>query len=141
MVCALCSQSKQLEASHIIPEFVGKWLKHGSPNGYLREPSNPNVRRQDLPTVRLLCHECEQRFATWERLFAERIFFLERLEPRKARLPQPRFNAPLEAPLPFGFQRLRQEAFVVEVAPGGLLAHRVELGVEVLQCEFVQQAA
>lgn len=60
--------------SHIIPSFVGKWLKGSSPTGFLRKPSNPNKRVQDLEKTRLLCAECEQRLSRVESSFAANMF-------------------------------------------------------------------
>ena len=34
--CALCGQQKDLRKSHIVPRFVGKWLKSTSATGFLR---------------------------------------------------------------------------------------------------------
>jgi hypothetical protein len=74
MVCKLCLQSKPLADSHIIPKFVGKWLKESSATGYLRAAENPNVRKQDLPTEKLLCYDCETLLSRWENTFAKEIF-------------------------------------------------------------------
>lgn len=74
MVCKLCLQDKPLANSHIIPKFVGKWLKDSSATGYLRCAENPNVRKQDLPTQKLLCYDCENLFSQWENAFAKEIF-------------------------------------------------------------------
>lgn len=95
MVCKLCLQNKPLADSHIIPKFAGKWLKETSATGYLRTAENPNVRKQDLPTEKLLCYDCEGLLSLWEKAFANEVFlpFLEnkktrfKLE-RKARQPK-----------------------------------------------------
>jgi hypothetical protein len=72
--CALCGNRAQLQKSHIIPKFVGEWLKKTSATGYLRAATMPNVRKQDLVTVELLCRSCEQRFGQWETQVANHIF-------------------------------------------------------------------
>src|SRR5271170_5402783 len=72
--CRLCLLPKQLRKSHIIPAFVGRYLKETSATGYLRDAASPNIRRQDLPTIELLCEVCEQSISRWERDFAQNIF-------------------------------------------------------------------
>lgn len=72
--CALCMKEKELMQSHIIPKFIGKWLKETSATGYLRQAVNPNKRQQDLGKIELLCHECEEKFSSYEKNFAENIF-------------------------------------------------------------------
>lgn len=71
--CALCLQESQLVKSHIIPNFIGKWLKSTS-SGYFREWGNVNVVKQDLHKENLLCFGCEQLFSKWENNFCQRIF-------------------------------------------------------------------
>lgn len=72
--CALCLQDKQLQTSHIIPAFAGRYLKETSATGYLRAGSDPNIRRQDVPKEPLLCKDCEQTFSTFEREFHRKAF-------------------------------------------------------------------
>ena len=74
--CALCRRSGDLQASHIIPKFVGKWLKDTSVTGTLAQTDGNNVEHtQDLPTYRMLCSDCEQRFSSLEKSFADKIFY------------------------------------------------------------------
>jgi hypothetical protein len=73
--CRLCQQDRPLRDSHIIPRFVSKWLLDSSPTGGLRDLATPNRRRQDIPTLPLLCADCEQIFSRWESTFAARLFF------------------------------------------------------------------
>ena len=73
--CALCGQQKDLRKSHIVPRFVGKWLKSTSATGFLRGVKNPELRLQDLPTLPLLCGDCEQIFLKLETYFATKIFY------------------------------------------------------------------
>lgn len=49
--CALCRDNTELKESHIIPKFVGKWLKRTSATGYLRNIDNINKRQQDIPKI------------------------------------------------------------------------------------------
>ncbi len=72
--CGLCGTETFLKESHVIPAFVPRFIKETSATGYLRGYHVPNRRVQDLPTVRLLCEACEQRFSLAERRFAEVIF-------------------------------------------------------------------
>jgi hypothetical protein len=72
--CALCLQEKPLRQSHIVPKFVGNYLKATSATGFLRDAVNPNVRRQDLAKEPLLCGDCEQTFSNWEREFSQNAF-------------------------------------------------------------------
>jgi len=74
MTCALCSENRVLRESHIIPKFVAGWLKETSATGYMRQAVNPNLRKQDLPTQKLLCDECENRLSRWEAQFSQSIF-------------------------------------------------------------------
>jgi len=42
------------------------WLKQKSATGYLRRATKPNLRRQDVQTIELLCAECEAHLAYGE---------------------------------------------------------------------------
>jgi hypothetical protein len=75
MKCQLCLSEQDLKESHVIPKFVANWLKETSATGYLRQGVQPNLRKQDFSTERLLCGDCENLFSRWENLFAETIFF------------------------------------------------------------------
>ena len=72
--CALCADSSDLQASHIIPGFVFDWLRETSATGHFRCSQSPNLRVQDGWKVRMLCWACEQRFSSWEKKFAEECF-------------------------------------------------------------------
>jgi hypothetical protein len=73
-VCRLCKETKELQLSHIVPKFVGKWLKKTSASGHLRNVVNANLRIQDVPKEYLLCKICEGLFSEFEKKFAEKIF-------------------------------------------------------------------
>lgn len=45
--CALCGEDKELQLSHIIPKFIGKYLKNTS-IGNIRSHENPNRIAQDI---------------------------------------------------------------------------------------------
>jgi len=72
--CALCLEEKELQESHIIPKFIGRWFMKTSATGFMRSTQNINKRVQDLRKEYLLCKKCEQRFSDVEKPFAERIF-------------------------------------------------------------------
>src|SRR5713101_6334376 len=72
-VCALCHDRAELRQSHTIPSFFGAYLKETSATGYLRSGETPNLRRQDLPKLELLCDCCEGHFAVWEKDFSQNV--------------------------------------------------------------------
>ena len=72
--CVLCGRSCDLQESHIIPKFVGKWIKDTSATGFLASATD-GARVQDLPTFRMLCSDCERRFSRLEKPFADKIFY------------------------------------------------------------------
>ncbi|MDE0526165.1 MAG: hypothetical protein OXI27_06175 [Thaumarchaeota archaeon] len=72
-LCFLCGRNSDLQASHIIPKFVGKWIKDTSATGFLARAIDAK-RVQDLYTQHMLCSDCEQRFSRLEKLFADKIF-------------------------------------------------------------------
>ena len=45
--CALCREKKELQLSHIIPKFVGRYLKQTS-IGNIRSQENPDKPVQDI---------------------------------------------------------------------------------------------
>ncbi|MBU2986804.1 hypothetical protein KO528_15675 [Saccharophagus degradans] len=73
--CKLCQKEADLEISHFIPKFVGKWVKKTSITGYLREHNEVAKRQQDIAKEYWLCGECEDKFSIWETKFANKVFF------------------------------------------------------------------
>jgi len=73
-VCALCLQESELRESHIIPKFVGKWIKETG-TGYLVSGEDGAKRVQDITKLHLLCDNCEEKFSKLEKYFADNIFF------------------------------------------------------------------
>jgi hypothetical protein len=71
--CKLCGREATLRDSHVIPQFVYRWLKATSVGG-MRRNEQPNRRVQDGPKHPWLCDGCEQRFSDWEQPFSEQIF-------------------------------------------------------------------
>ena len=74
-ICVLCGHEKPLQESHIIPKFVGKWLKETSATGFLVKATDASKRVQDLITEKLLCTDCEECFSKFETYFANQIFY------------------------------------------------------------------
>lgn len=74
MKCALCDIEKELQLSHIVPKFVGRYLK-GTSVGNIRSSGNPNIVVQDLEKHYMLCHDCEELFSASERWFANNVFY------------------------------------------------------------------
>ncbi|WKT57182.1 hypothetical protein QVH35_06995 [Candidatus Nitrosotenuis chungbukensis] len=72
--CALCLQEGTLRESHIIPKFVGKWIKETG-TGYLVSAEDGAKRVQDITKLHLLCGNCEEKFSKLEKYFADNIFF------------------------------------------------------------------
>lgn len=72
--CALCGEDKELQLSHIIPKFIGKYLKNTS-IGNIRSHENPNRIAQDIEKHYMLCHDCEELFSASERYFANTVFY------------------------------------------------------------------
>jgi hypothetical protein len=73
--CKLCKKYSELQLSHVIPKFVGKWIKKTSAVGHIRNAVEPNVRIQDLFKDYLLCKDCEKRFSALEKHFSKEIFY------------------------------------------------------------------
>ncbi len=73
--CPLCSSSRPLVESHIMPRFVIEWFRKTSPTGHMRLGFAPNVRIQDGIKQPLLCADCEQRIGLWETFIAKRLFY------------------------------------------------------------------
>lgn len=64
--CALCGTEAELQLSHIIPKFVGRYLKETS-IGNIRNHALSERVVQDIEKHYLLCHECEELFSAGER--------------------------------------------------------------------------
>lgn len=73
-VCSLCGTTATLEHSHIVPQFVYRWLKETSGTGYMRHGPAINRRVQDGLTRQMLCGSCEDLFSTWETKFSRLVF-------------------------------------------------------------------
>ncbi|MCR4291123.1 MAG: hypothetical protein NUV86_12785 [Candidatus Scalindua sp.] len=74
--CKLCKKSTDLQNSHILPRFLGKYLKKTSVTGFLiakDNKGNPH-RQQDLTKIKMLCVDCERLFNKTETFFANNVF-------------------------------------------------------------------
>lgn len=73
--CKLCNKRSDIQLSHIVPKFIGKWLKKTSATGYLRNNEIFKRRSQDIWKEYWLCSDCESLFSKWEDVFATKIFY------------------------------------------------------------------
>jgi SEC-C motif len=73
-ICKLCGEERELRLSHLFPKFIFRWMQNTG-GQYLRQVTNPNLRRQDGPKKHLLCGKCEQRFSTREDYFSRNVFY------------------------------------------------------------------
>ena len=72
--CRLCGADGPLCRSHIIPKFVGDWLRSTNLTGRLRTTAAPNKVVEDLPWRHMLCQSCEAKFSRFEGEVCEGIF-------------------------------------------------------------------
>ncbi len=75
-LCKLCQKNDDLRTSHVLPRFLGKYLKETSATGFLTavdENGKPS-RSQDLYKRELLCDQCETVLNEAETFFAASIF-------------------------------------------------------------------
>lgn len=72
--CRLCREEKNLQNSHIIPNFVIKWMKKSGPTPFLRRAVEPATRMQNYHEE-LLCRDCEQILSPFEGKFASKVFY------------------------------------------------------------------
>ena len=80
--CALCGEAGFICQSHIIPKFVGDWLRRHSATGYFVNAEHASKRKQDILKIRLLCERCEELFSKHENYFKRKVFDpLEKLKP------------------------------------------------------------
>ena len=72
--CYLCGTVGPLCRSHIMPKFVGAWLRETNVTGRLRSNKVPNKLIQDLEWRYMLCAACEGRFSVFEDDVSQSIF-------------------------------------------------------------------
>ena len=75
-LCKLCQNNDDLRESHILPRFLGKYLKDTSATGFLIavDAEGKPTRSQDLRKRKLLCGSCESILNEVETFFANTIF-------------------------------------------------------------------
>lgn len=71
--CLLCLDGELCELGHIIPKFVMRWLKLASKKSkfYL---NNTKTEVSDTLALRILCKDCEDCFARYEKIFVDKFF-------------------------------------------------------------------
>ena len=76
-LCKLCQNSDDLRHSHILPRFLGKYLKSTSATGFLMavDAEGKSGRSQDLYKRKLLCGSCESVLNKTETFFANTVFY------------------------------------------------------------------
>jgi len=72
--CSLCLQPKPLRESHVIPAFVGRWLKKDIGDGVFIRASDHQTVKQDTTKLPLLCADCENLRSPAEKWFREHVF-------------------------------------------------------------------
>ena len=75
MPCILCGIRPPIEGSHVVPLFVYKRLKAGSPLNQLRHSQNFNKAVQDGWKGDYLCQPCDnETFSGWEGYFVQTVY-------------------------------------------------------------------
>jgi len=75
MSCILCGVRLPIKNSHVIPKFVYKRLKAGSPLNQLRHSQNFNKAVQDGWKGDYLCQTCDnETVSKWENYFADTVY-------------------------------------------------------------------
>lgn len=76
-LCKLCQQNGDLKISHVLPRFLGKYLKDTSATGFLTavDKNGKPSRSQDLYKRKLLCDQCESVLNEAETFFAATVFY------------------------------------------------------------------
>ncbi len=72
--CRLCEQVRELQGSHITPDFVYRWMRETAPTGKFRDAKVINRPIEDGERMPLLCGECEQIFCKHETQFSKKFF-------------------------------------------------------------------
>lgn len=76
-LCKLCQKENDLRISHVLPRFLGKYLKETSASGFLTavDMNGKQRRAQDLYKRKLLCDQCESVMNEAETFFANTVFY------------------------------------------------------------------
>jgi hypothetical protein len=75
--CKLCKKGDDLQVSHVLPRFLGKYLKETSATGFLTavDVDGKPSRTQDIYKRQLLCGQCESVLNEAETFFADKVFY------------------------------------------------------------------
>ncbi len=76
-LCKLCRKGDDLRVSHVLPRFLGKYLKETSATGFLTavDVNGRPSRSQDLYKKKFLCAQCESVLNEAETFFADTVFY------------------------------------------------------------------
>ena len=72
--CVLCESAPPIQNSHIVPNFVIRRLKRGTPVKILIHSIDPTVPEQDAWKGPFLCEACEQAVSQLESHFASAVY-------------------------------------------------------------------
>ena len=72
--CTLCGLRPAIRNSHIVPKFVVRTLKEGTPHQTLRHSNDLGRVAQDGWKGEYLCLDCENTFSKWENRFAREVY-------------------------------------------------------------------
>lgn len=72
--CALCEAAPPIQNSHVVPNFVVKHLKRGTPVKSLIHSKEPSASQQDAWKGPYLCAGCEQTVSKLESHFARAVY-------------------------------------------------------------------
>lgn len=73
-ICKLYNVEAELRESHIFPKFTVEYMKRTG-SRFLRNPNNPNLRKQDGLKYYLLSAKAEQQFGDREKWFSQKVFY------------------------------------------------------------------
>ncbi len=72
--CTYCHTAPTLKRSHVVPKFVGTYIKDNSPGGYMLNTWE-RTRQQDLHKGPYLCQQCDNNlFSDWESYFSRTVW-------------------------------------------------------------------
>lgn len=76
-LCKLCNKDDDLRISHVLPKFLGRYLKKTSATGFFTavDKNGKPSRSQDIYKRRLLCGQCESILNEVETFFANKVFY------------------------------------------------------------------
>lgn len=72
--CCLCKGRPAIQNSHVVPNFIVKRLKKGTPVPFLVQSTNVTLSIQDSWKGEYLCGACEQEVSRWENWFCREVY-------------------------------------------------------------------